>query len=116
MVDQVLELPTDNEQADVERTATSRPGTLSAIVAACFLMVGVWSGIDAGPAGADTQADPLPTLQEAAQEAAAQDEGLQALAWENLMTILSLEANELGRAKWDSINAARRAASFDANR
>ena len=112
MVDQVLELPTDNEQADMERTATSRSGTLSAIVAVCFLMAGVWSGIDARPAGADTQAGPLPTLQEAAE----QDEGIQALAWESLMTILSLEANELGRAKWDSINAARRAASFDANR
>ena len=115
MVDQVLELPADNEQADVERTVTSRPGTLSAIVAACFLMVGVWSGIDARPAGADTQADPMSTPP-TVEEAAAQDEGLQALAWENLMTILSLEANELGRAKWDSINAARRAARFDANR
>ena len=50
------------------------------------------------------------------EEAAARDEGLQALVWENLMTILSLEANQLGRAKWDSINQARRAASFDANR
>ena len=115
MVDQVLELPTDNEQADVEHTATSRPEALGAIVAACFLMVGVWSGIDARTSGADTQADPMPTPPPV-EEAAARDEGLQALVWENLMTILSLEANQLGRAKWDSINAARRAASFDANR
>ncbi len=115
MADQILELSTDNEQADVERTAVSRPGTLSAIVCACFLMIGLSSAIDARLAGAATQADTMP-ITPTVEEAAAQDEGLRALAWENLMTILSLEANELGRAKWDSINAARRAESFDANR
>ena len=114
MVDQALELSTDNEQAAVERTAISRPGTLSAIVCACFLMVGLWSAINARLAGAATQADTMPTPP-TVEEAAAQDEGLRAFIWENMMTILSLEANELGRAKWDSINAARRVGSFDAN-
>ena len=47
------------------------------------------------------------------EEAAARDEGLRALAWENVMTVLSLKADQLGRARWDSINAARRAAGLD---
>ncbi len=115
MADQIFALSPDNEQADVERTPVSRPGTLSAIVCGCFLMVGLSSTINARLAGADAKPDTMPTPL-TLEEAAVQDKGLRALAWENVMTILSLEANQLGRAKWDSINAARRAETFDANR
>ena len=72
------------------------------------------TAVDSRLAEAAIQADTVPTPT-TLEEAALQDEGMRALAWENLMTILSLEANQLGRAKWDSINAARRAASFEEN-
>ena len=114
MVDLHSESPADTERAGVGSTAGAPSGTLSAFLAGGFLVAGLWSAVDARIAGATTQADTIPTPP-TVEEAAVQDEGLQALAWENLMTSLSLEANELGRAKWDSINAARRAASFDAN-
>ena len=114
MVDHVLELSKDSKRTHLGLTPIVWLRTMSTVVVAGFLVVGVWSGIDARQVGADTPADPM-AIPPTVEEAALQDEGLQAFAWENLMTSLSLEANELGRAKWDSINAARRAASFDAN-
>ncbi len=102
------ESPLDTERAGVGSTDGPPNRTLSAFLAGGFLLVGLWSAVDGRFAEAATQADAMPAPLNV-EEAAARDEGLRALAWENLMTVLSLEANELGRARWDSINAARRA-------
>ena len=104
----------DTERTGLGSTAGPPNRTLSAFLAGGFLLVGLWSAVDGRLAETVNQADTVPTPP-TLEEAALQDQGMRALAWENLMTILRLEANQLGRAKWDSINAARRAASFEEN-